>query len=166
MDKAKRDHFDQVLKVAGHYPIEEPSEQPPEQIRHFTIIGRKVTLCGIRMNNNLRRISIPDFVRDVNCPKCRKAAGIEGWSITKRSLMTACAQRLADIEIHLLEVYAYNLFYDDNMNPDPDGELASEWLRIADELIAMVERCRAPIERLETSQGWPDIVQSTKEHEK
>lgn len=159
--------FEDILRGLGH--IYSPEPYPKEssatfRLRH--IVNDSGSLCGadVPTHGDDFLINCEALHRDSNCTACRKLAGLEETSMTKRSLMLESISILMNIETMFLEAIYWNGWVrktsEEKFNPDPDGLLAANWEEQADQLIKMLERARPTMAKHANTFGWPDELEA------
>lgn len=165
-----KDGFQKVLRGLGHIYCEHPEpehEGEPDRIRHIGMVyqptGKVLPICSENPDTAETQnvLGCPALWLDSNCAECRKCDGSDYLAITKRSLMLNIIHALINTEQLFLDAMYWN-FHNPNekpMNPDPDGFLAEEWQKLADQIIQMLERARPTMTKHGDKFGWPETVE-------
>lgn len=165
-----QEKFKRILTALGHNYVEDAPEieevSATGRVRHLAWPDMPLRpLCQSEKKSHsdpkASFIMLRELFADINCPKCREAMMMDDKrAITKRTLMVDMVHSMMSIEQMFVEAIYWKLRRSEEapINPDPDGTLAMEWQKCADQVIRMIEMARPLMQHHGDKYGWADTL--------
>ena len=100
------------------------------------------------------------FHDDVNCESCRELAGLGEAKVSRMYILLQNVALMMDFERLFWDAHVWNTEArqpgEAPINPDPDGVVAANWLRLRTEFDTEIDKMKNFMERHEGQFGWPE----------
>lgn len=100
------------------------------------------------------------FHDDVNCARCRELAGLGKPRVSRMYILLQSVALMMEFERLFWDAHVWNTEArqpgEAPINPDPDGVVAANWLRLRAEFDTEIDKMKNFMERHDSRFGWPE----------